>query len=339
MSRLLFICLLLIFQLHSFAQENQSDSLLRDAAYRIETGDFTAARLILDKLIKINSNDPEANYLLSMLYFNEGKWEKSVDFSISALKLKCKHEPEAFSLKIRSMYNLKMKKKALEEYKKAASLYDSNISFHRVLADFYMEEKDPEATELVLKHLIPLEPLTAANHLEMAKLMNGSGRKVEAIFCLMNYLLLLPDSQASYRILKKLDIIIAGNVSQKEDATYITLNTDSKTEFHTVEMMMAFSHALNTTEDSLKDRPYCELFCNDIGFMFKSLEKLTEKDGSFWISFYARFYHDLEKAGHTDAFCYYIRKSDPSVKVEEWLEKHPEKVNAMLQWVSGKKRI
>ena len=55
----------------------------------------------------------------------------------------------------------------------------------------------------------------------------------------------------------------------------------------------------------------------------------------FTWKYYAPYFVELKKQGHTEAFVYYINQQSTLAGVDQWLEQHQNKVTDFLNWSKG----
>ena len=68
--------------------------------------------------------------------------------------------------------------------------------------------------------------------------------------------------------------------------------------------------------------------------LFKVLDEGTDRpaEGNFWWDFYAAYFIQMEKDGHTQVASYYIASSGGEKDALKWLVAHEDDLNAYSKW-------
>lgn len=225
-------------------------------------------------------------------------------------------------------------KGSVKVYKKGLKYNPGHYLLHYNLALDYVNMGDYKNAEKSAIEALNNNLAHGSSHLLLGNLFHITKNRPKSLLSLYFFLLLEPNTSRSEEALKMLDKQLKAGVEKGEDNQInISIgNTKSKDGFGAVDLMVSLLAASRNLEknENLTD---AEFFVETNQSFFSIAGELNKKNDSFWWEFYVSFFYSMVKAGHVEAFSYYIQQTRNSEEVNKWLEANTDKVEALKQWM------
>jgi len=236
----------------------------------------------------------------------------------------------------------------MEKYPEALLVYEEGI---KVFPDFYLlyfnkainlasTEKLDDAA-LCLQKSILLNPKHASSHVLLARVLAATHQRIPAVLVMGRFLVLEPKGKRAETGLKALHESMNGNV-KKTGKNNITItvsqsmlgdSTGGKKEndFHSIDLILSLSSALDYDKKN-KNKSEVELFSSKMDMICSSLQETKKDNSGFYWDYYAPYFIAMKEKDLVQTFAYIIHASDEDKSVQKWLQKHPDKIKAFLEW-------
>lgn len=159
---LIFLLSISVIILSSYAFGQVQDERIRKAQIYIQSGDFQEAANILQKMIKQDPTDPDANYLLGIAYFGMKELDKAESQFGKCINLSPQFEEAYLQLTA-----VQAEKKEYEKAEKTINQLlikkpDSALAYYAKGVLYYMQQKVKQAIESLNQAIIKDKKLTYA---------------------------------------------------------------------------------------------------------------------------------------------------------------------------------
>ena len=321
-----------------FSQEKIEDAnysrIAEMAAESVNKGDFEQTLALLDK---INKNDSTyCSVLVSKSYYllQLKKYDEAIQVTTEGLNRDCWSSNSSFYINQGNAYLQKEEPaKALEVYHTALESYPKNASlWYNMGIVLEKLEQEGEAMD-AYKKAIFYNPLYASAHLKLGDICYRQNRMAQAMMCYNMFLLLQPDGDNSFEMLKNLNNL----AGQKNDnSTNPDLeNFFGAEKFSTTDLILNNKIALNDNYeiDNKIDLPLTRQ--NHV--LLEQLKTYKGKEG-FWTSLYVPMFQWIASHNYFDQFTYTIFYSVENEGFKKEVNKNLDEVKAFVsafikQWL------
>lgn len=322
------------------AQINDHDRYLEEGIKLFDNGDYKGAIERYQKALEIDKTSPAVNYEMSSTYFNLKEYDKAIEYSEKVISKNKLYVDQAYIIKGSAEDMMGKPKDAMKTYKKGIKDYPENHLLLFNLGYTAYKIKEYKEAQNALQKATTIKPSHASSHLLMAYVMDEQGSRVRAILALYNFLLLEPEGNRAEAAYKMLAGLQKKGVSKEGSNTInISLPADSKEpdEFRAAELMVSMLEASKNLEKN-DGKTEEELFASNTKSFFDMLGELKKNEKGFWWNYYVDFFYAMSKAGHTEAFSYYISQITEKAPVTKWLDANKSKITAFADWYKSYER-
>jgi tetratricopeptide (TPR) repeat protein len=335
-------CLTLVFFSICFIVVNGQDinGMIREGVGLHDEGKYDEAIRIYDSVIAIAPHRYIAYYEKGYSLMKSGKYEDCIDLSKFILK---KFPDSSLNAALYVTYGtcydmLKMPEQSIKIYDEGIKKYprEGLLYFNKAIP-LYNTGKPEEALEAAEKS-IKNNPYHASSHNLMSQLVQKN--KVYSLLASLCFLAIEPTGARAKANIEAVERIIGANVEKKDDKNInITLMMPDEKEkkqendFHTVEMLMSLSAAMNHSDEN-KNETRIDRMKRNLESIFAMLSE-TKKEKGFGWEYYAPFFSDLKKKEYLDVYCHIIYASVGDGVNNKWLDDNTSKVKEFIQWFRG----
>ncbi len=221
--------------------------------------------------------------------------------------------------------------------------------------------KREEAKDALIS-AIKSNPSHPGSNLQLAYWKKDEGEKVRAMLGIYFFLLVENKSVRAKEAFINLNNWINGEQKNEGNSKAITINWSPQTkkddQMGAAELFVSLLGVtsdeidkIKTSQgDSLAQSPKqkfigrTEKFFSMMGELSEqrkpSRKKKNKKNADImndlWWDFYVPFFNDLNKSGHTEAFCYHIMLASKNPQIEAWIRDHKDKMELFYLWIENK---
>lgn len=311
------------------------ESLVKEGIELHNKGDFDGAIAKYEEALKIDKKSDLVFYEIAYAYFAKQDLESAIKFSDKALKQKGDYAKSAYNIKGSALDNLGKPEEAVKVYKKAIEDFPDDYLLQYNLALTTYGLSDLITSEAALKQALELNVGHSSSHLLLGYVMKDQGKRAQSLLPLYFFLLLEPNSERAKGAYQTLRGLLVKGVSQTDDKN-IAININESLlgdEFSAIEMMLSLKAASNLREEQ-SELSEIEKFITHSDSFFSILgETRAEKTGIWW-DVYADFFFSIVEAGHLKAYCYYISEVSEDPKVNLWIDKNGDSLDAFFKWAN-----
>ncbi|MEY4925881.1 MAG: hypothetical protein RI894_317, partial [Bacteroidota bacterium] len=240
---------------------------------------------------------------------------------------------------------LKKPKEALKIYSEGIKKFSKNymLYFNRGIASAGMREFDDAMLDF--QKAVQLNPKHAGSHNAIARLMNGSNKKIPALLAYARYLVLDTESKRAKGNAEALQEIMNGNAKKTGDKS-VTINLDAadladttatgkakENDFKMANMILSLSAALDF-DDKNKGENAAERLARKFESVCAMLgEKSPKKTGFFW-TYYAPYFAEMSQKKLVTTFAYIALATTNDSKIDKWLKTHTADIDKFYEWSS-----
>jgi Tfp pilus assembly protein PilF len=335
----LLLLLVLVSPVTLFAQT--AKELVSEGVELYDNGKYTEALAVYEKARKIDPKDDGIIYEMGLTYSRLKDYTKAIECADKVIAMDTDLLAKAYLLKGSALDYSGKPKDALSVFKKGIKKRPDYYSLYYSVALTSFNQKEYEQAEEALQSCLKLNPLHVNSHYLMGVLKTDE--KSKSMLALLNFLIVEPTGKRANVAFN----VISGQHKQGvkvEDDNSITVTVNdlnSKDDFSVSDMFLSMSQATNHIEEN-KGKSDFELFSENTMSFFRELGELQEKNKKtdFWWKFYVGFFYDLAKDKELyETFSYYVYQDVQSTAVETWLQKNPDRVKKLQDWVVNYKRM
>lgn len=316
----------------AFSESADFAEIIEHGTELYDKGDYKGALDLYKLAQKINAKSGVLNYEMASTYYALKDTTKAIEFCKKSIASNDKLNDQAYVLYGTILEGKGEISEAIEQYKNGIKSYPNSSILYYNLALTYFDDYNDKATEENAKQAVFLNPQHANSQLLLGYAMKSQKKRVQAIFAFYNFLLLEPTGKKAETVYEELTKQLALGISRDSSQTKIIMPAKSSDEeFRSAEVMLSMIEANKNTAES-KSKIRAVLFYQNTATFFSFLSQVKQINPSFWTKYYADFYIAMYKAGHTEAFCYYISQTKYEEDVSIWLKANKKKVDALKTW-------
>ncbi len=345
--RLLAFIALLFSVTSGFAQKkSMADSLVVEGIRLHDNGLYQDALKKFDQALDIEKYNGYALFEKANTYLALHDTKKALKYLDIIIDRKI---PESYSdacyLKGNILDDQGKSDEAIATYKLGIKNGKPNYMLHFNLGVTLMGQSKYDEAEKEYIETLKLRPFHASSHYYLGILEAEKGLKVKALLPLYFFLTLETEGERAEKAWRLVQRVENSGFEQKDEKTMnINLGPGAlNDEFKSGEMTLALAPALFSTmrrqlADSLHttipDPTPSEQLVQTNQHLFKVLGEGTDRpaEGNFWWDFYAAYFIQMEKDGHTQVASYYIASSGGEKDALKWLVAHEDDLNAYSKW-------
>jgi tetratricopeptide (TPR) repeat protein len=353
----------LLLGITSAFSQKEVDDLMKEGIELHDAGKYAEALKKYEEAAKIEPKNTTVNYEMANTYIAIEDFKKAIKYADKVIDLKSSNLDEAYMLKGTAYDMMGKAKESIKTYKEGIKVNPLSYLLHFNLGVTYLKDNQQKEAEMAFLDAIHLKPAHASSHLQLGNVGAMSGSKVKGLFGYYFYQLLNPENKFSALAYKEIQKMMPFESKKPDKPNVFEIILPKAGEDSEVSSLDLLIGMLPVMESILKDsaklkmlnaktakdsaavkeilktiapnNPF-EAFALKNAKIFKmageTLQK-EKKDRSFWWIFYAQFFSELEKAGHTEAFSYHILKPSKNPVVVKWVENNSDKLQKMSDWI------
>lgn len=339
MKKIIVTLLILCSSVMASAQQT-ANQLITEGVALFDDGKYSEALTIYEKALKIEPDNDDVVYEMGLTYAQLKDYDKAIDCANKVIKKNNKLLAKAYLLKGSALDYSGKPKDAIKVFKEGTKKVPANNSLYYSIAITSYNQKEFKEAEEALQSSLQINPLHANSHFLMGVLKMGE--KSKSMLAFYNYLIIEPTGKRANVAFTTVSGKQKEGVEVKDDKSInITLNgLNEKDDFSTADMSIALAEAAKHTEEN-KNKSDFEMFSENTKSFFMILGELqaNNKKKDFWWKYYVGFFYDLARNDEMyETFSYYIYQDVRSTAVENWLQKNPDRVSKLREWVTNYKR-
>ncbi|RDK88667.1 hypothetical protein [Marinirhabdus gelatinilytica] len=325
----------LLFASTLYSQEKITYTPYQDLLEEIKTSlqkdDFKGVLLSLDKVNKNDSTYCGALSTKSYYHLQLKNYEDVIKIANQGIELGCHDVQEIFHInKLAALVDSENYTEALEAAKNSLEIYPMNslLWYNKAYA---LEElgRKKEAVSAYMESMAR-NPFDPAPHLRIGNLYYKQDKKAQALMALNMFLILQPNLQETFPILKQLNSIAATPISETEEEQVLT-EEDSK--FKEIDLILNQRVALSKGYDAGNRIDIAVIKQNHA--LFTKLKDMKEGDG-FWSTKYVPLYKWVMENDLFDDFSYTLAYSAENESLQRIVSRKSDEVEAFLGAFSTK---
>jgi tetratricopeptide (TPR) repeat protein len=360
-------CFFLLISVPLFSQSEALVALIKEGIELHDNGKYKEAIEKYEAAAKIDPKNTSVNYEMANTYVALNDYKKAIKFADKVIDLKDSNLDEAYMLKGTALDMSGKPKDAIKVYKAGIKSNPKSYLLHFNLGITLTQEKEYKEAELSYLEAIRNKPSHASSHLQLGNIGTIQKSKTKGLLSYYFYLLLDPNNKFSKLAYTQIQDLMPMDAEQMKDKDKpnvfnIVLPSGGDIEVSSLDLLLSIiplgenivkdslnlkikgaknaadSASIQEALDKITPKNAFAAFAKKNETFFKSIGEINEKkDGkvSFWWSFYAAFFAELQKNGHTEAFSYYISQPSKDASVKNWLKENDDKVKKFSKWISS----
>ncbi len=335
MKKKLVIPFLFLYAIN-FAQEKlpyiDFDEITKQVSVSSESGDFEKTLEILNT---INKNDStHCSILVTKSYYltTLKKYDEAIAITDIGLKKNCGDLHRSLYVnKGVVLINQKRYEEAREVIEEGIKKYPKNslLWYNKAVALEY-SGKIPEAVS-AYQTTIELNPFYRKSYLQLGNICYKQERISQALMCYNMYLLLEPDADNAFSVLKSLNNIVnTKNVNSRNSDIRISEDDEA---FEEIDLVLSNRIALNENYETGNDINIALIKQNHA--LLQQLKDFSG-NGGFWDTKFVPFYKWIQNQGNFDIFSYTISYSIENAKYKKIIEKNVKEISEFMDIYKSK---
>ena len=319
------------------ATESQA-LLIKEGIALHDRGDYDGAIAKYEQVLRENPTNDLALYELAYAYEMKKDHRKSLELAYKGAQYKSDNLAGFYMIIGNNLDMQGEPKKAVEVYKKAIKLQPDDGLVYYNLGVTYTKLNNTEEAKKTFKKAVFVNPNHASSHFALAHLFHKTNYKIPALFALMRFLVLEPQSRRSPGAHQAFLDMLRGGASPGKNPGEINIFLDlggkkDEGDFGSIELLLGLTGAAGATENN-KDKSEAQKLVDQLSTL---MAVISENDGKgdrskFTFRYYIPYFNELKKKDYVEPFAYYISESGNLSGVSEWLEANPGRVNEFLNW-------
>ena len=298
-----------------------------------DSGDYAGAIEMYKKALKKDSKSSLIHYELSLSYFKNEEYEKSIHHAEYVIKQKDENAIPAYINKGNCLDLLGKPDEAIKLYKKAIKKEKHHYLLYFNLAVTCSKQRMYDEAEENCILAIRNKGGHASSHLLLGSVSSIKQNKVQSVLALHYFLLLEPTSSRSENAYTVMKENFGGNI--KKDGTNqitITLSPDGDSRMMAASLSLALFATTDEEDSTLTEMD--QFIANTTDFYKVLGEMLEEKEKEIWWNYYIPFYAELAESEHMETYCHYISQSGREESAT-WIEENEDDLAAFANWLKG----
>jgi hypothetical protein len=265
-------------------------------------------------------------------------YRKSLELAYKGAQYKSENLTGFYLLIGNNLDELGEPKKSIEVYKQAIKIKPDVSLLYYNLAITYRGMNNPEEMKKNLKKAVYLNPNHPSSHLVLAQLFQTTRYKTPALFAVMRFLVLEPQSRRSNVGYKIFSELMGAGVTQGKSPNEINITVETggkkdEGDFEPLEFTLALTKSMGADEKE-KHKSEAQLLVDQLDRQLAIVAEMESKGdkSKFTWRYYIPYFTELKKRNYVEPFVYYISQSSQMSGVADWLQANPKRVNEFLSW-------
>ncbi len=326
------LCLVLLFFCSSvlFAQDKEtsnSTEIIRKAFALHEEEKYDEA---IAEFQKVHRND--SNYYIASVealgsMLGAKRYKEGLELCDHLLKLQNDYTPNILVFKGDFLDYLGRHDEAHKIFEQGREKYPRyNLFYYEAGVARLLEKNYNAAFDLFVKS-VQVNPFHAASHHQLALLAFRNNNLTASMLAFQFYLVVDPSSKKSKTIVTDLERI--SKLELEPDTILPVKLLKQENDFSEIESVLRSKFAMSS---KFKTRTRLEYdMLKQMQVLIENIGKYADVKG-FYNDFYGRFFAELNKAGHIEAFMYHTLKGMELEKVNKWIAKNKSDVDRFEIW-------
>lgn len=319
------ICVLLagwLLLLPAAYGQKKTESLLNKGIEYHDARQYDKAIEIYEQILRKDSTSAEAMYELSLSLLMKRDYEQAISYCDKLIERDDKYAILAYNTKGSCLNYMGKTDEAIVVYKEGIERYEDFPQLYYNLGLAYFAKKEYKAAEWAFRQTLKSDPKHAGSHLNLARTMAVTDKRIESLLGLYYFLLLEPATDRSEWAFDTLQELL---FNLNESASAYTV-ADKKL----IELLEENERQIRKNDTAFN------LLIKDTKAFFLVLDEINEitnpAEASVWDN-YISFFKTLSLRGYTEPFCYYISHNLHS-ESEKWRKKNEKRLTNFAQWLA-----
>jgi len=327
--RYLLIVLLQMGFVFAHAQNNQVEKLLKQGNALFDHQLYEDAINKYKQALTFDKENEQAHYELAYTYLTLKDWEEALYYSRLTLDFEDEYWLDALLIYGTVLVNKNNTKQAIREYKKALKKYPDEWLLYYNMSIAYEKQSELVLAESSLVKGLKINKAHLPSHVLLSSLMKKQGEVLKSMLPLYYCLLLEPDDSKKKELISQLQVQwYVAQVQRKKVAEPISKHS-------TVSGLKLAESKLNAIgreiSKSQPDEPL-KLIHQTIALLSMLSEVQTGELDFFDIQ-YVDFFTMVHRAGHTEAFSYFICSAAYNPDVLLWINDNKGAFSSFVEWM------
>ena len=334
--QLLTLLLLLPFSL--FYAQDKVNLLIEEGIKLHDEGNYKEAIECYKQALKLDAQNPTLNYEIAYSYDALGDFKKSIEYAKKAITYGQNQLPLSY-VALGNAYDHDNKpEKAIKTYRKGLSYFPDNQLLHYNIACTFFNQKDYHEAFNHAEQSLLAKPSHFNSHVIINNLMMLSVTTEASLFP-KYFMMLFNQNTAMQKLIHgELIEIMNQSIDRKDpDNINIYLSPDENN-------MKDFRHHLKTIialfaaplkdglpENFKKYTDFNTLIFDELVRWYESEDRIKDQS-LIYEEIYYPYFVNLHKAGHTEAFTFFILDRSDVPGLKEWKEKNDQKLINYMDW-------
>ena len=361
MKQLLLLATLLFTPFFLLAQKEVTP-LIEEGVKLHDAEKYKEAVEQFEAALKIEPKNITANYEMANTLIALEDYKKAIKFADKVIDLKPKSATyaQAFMLKATALDMLEKPKEAIKIYREGIKIAPDMQLMYFNLGVTLVKIKEYKEAEEALIAAIKLKPSHPSSHFVLGQIHFAQNHVTKALMAYYNFLLLDQKSERAQSVGQR----IYAQLETKKNNTgglNISLSLDGEDpSFGASDLLIAMMSTMSAVKKVVKDSAnldsitlnkniknlekadtvltaarFAERNVDIFKYFEETIGKAKDTEKNFWWRYYGDFYAELNKAGHTEVFSYYISTPRKDKEVSKWLAENKDKINAFAAWIKA----
>ncbi len=327
------LLLLLCFPIFAFSQTQQAvpeliepRAIFKEAMKLFEDGKFEEAANAYRKITENDSFYDNAQVELANCLTSARKFMDVIDFSKKKVEANSKFLVNYYMLWANALDDTGRSEEALVVYNEAIAKYPENHSLYFDKGIALQKLKRYAEAEKSYIQSIKINPYYASSHIRLGSLYYTTDRPSQAIMALEFALLLEPESNRSFNLVKAIQDIAQG---EKSDDVVKLANAGEEDDFSELDAILKSKVALSERYKSKLKLNYDLVKQTQV--LFEKMH-FAPKDKGFCNNFYVPFFQELWAKDYFEPFIAEIMTSVKSDNMSSFEARNRSKIKGFITW-------
>ena len=313
---LLYLCTALVLhaQHADMKQQQKVQKLVEEGSQLLDAGNPIEAIKKLQEAVQLDAGSPAANYELGYAWYLEQDWDKAIKYSRRVVTLGRDYQPEAYIVYGSALDQRGNSGGAAEIFKEAIQKFPKNYLLYYNYAYTSFNAGNTSLAADALYKALEINPMHGSSHLLLGYVMNSRQENIKTLLPLCFFLMENPSTSDSKKAVNLLEEVRTRIVNKQSENSNDSL----------------FLHLALSSTPGEKEAPD---LCAMLNILFLHLHDFNLPAISVYENQYIPFFYALAKAGHTEAFCYFIMQTIGKQEVSDWLKTHPDQLEQFADWL------
>jgi tetratricopeptide (TPR) repeat protein len=330
----------IVTSLYAIGQDKGSVAdIIKEGLQLHSTGNYAGAIEKYAEALKIEPENPQANYEMALSLLDSGKGADGIPFAEKAIK------GSSSTTFIANSYNLlgsiydqnKQKDLAIEAYKNGIKIKPDDQQLHYNLGITYSRNKQYPEAEASAIEAIKLDPKHASSLRLYALVAFHQDKRLPALMAFCNFLILEPATPRSAEAYGNIQHILQGGVLKDVNGRTTIIVSRKESQENQV---MNYTISLAAVAGKNKKLTGMDLLQFELKTLFDIAGKTSaEKTGKdFFEQFFAGYFYQLAQTNNMPAFTRLVSLSANNEANSKWMADNADAVKELNHWIEATPR-